>query len=209
MTEKADRKQDILLALAKMLEHGQGKKITTAALSKEVGVSEAALYRHFPSKAKMFEALIDFSEDTLFTRIRTITSDALPVQEKCARIISLLLTFAERNPGICRVLSGDALLGENPRLLQRVQQLFDRCETQLKQLIRDAEYQEHTRTSVSSGASANLLVNFAEGKIRQYIRSDFTRLPTAQLPDQWQVLSQALFVIDPNLSVQQTAVPGA
>ena len=199
---RASRKPDILQALARMLEHGQGKKITTANLAEEVGLSEAALYRHFPSKAKMFEALIDFAEESVFSRIKPISSEAIPAHEKCSRIITLLLVFAERNPGISRLLAGDALLGEEPRLLQRIQQLFSRCETQLKQILREAEYQNNERTTVSAAVAANLMVTMVEGKIRQYIRTDFTATPMAQWPEQWPVIQQTLFVDCRDPSIQ-------
>ena len=185
-----------------MLENGQGKKITTANLAAEVGLSEAALYRHFPSKAKMYEALIDFAEESVFSRIKPISTEAIPVHEKCSRIITLLLVFAERNPGISRLLAGDALLGEEPRLLQRIQQLFSRCETQLKQILREAEYQDNERTTVSAAVAANLMVTMVEGKIRQYIRTDFTATPMSQWHDQWPVIQQTLFVVCRDPSIQ-------
>ena len=198
MTERTERKQQILQAVARMLQYGQGKKITTAELAREVGVSEAALYRHFPSKAKMYEALIDFTEEALFSRISLISKENIPVQDKCNRIITVVLTFAERNPGICRLLSGDALTGETPRLLKRIQQLFERCETQLRQIIREAEYREHTATSVSGNIAANLLVALVEGRIRQFIRSDFQVLPTQGLAEQLQVIENSLFSPGPD-----------
>ena len=126
------RAQQILQALARMLETSANGKITTAALAAEVGVSEAALYRHFPSKTRMYEGLIDFIEDTIFTRVKTILSEDNDVHSRLYRILSLLLTFTERNPGITRLLTGDALTGETTRLHTRIQQFFDRLETQLK-----------------------------------------------------------------------------
>ena len=133
-TAKISRKQHILQALAGMLEATPGGRITTAALAAEVGVSEAALYRHFPSKTRMYEGLIDFIEETLFTRMRTIITEEPDAASRCYRILTLLLTFAERNPGITRLLTGDALTGETERLHKRIQQLFDRLETKLKQI---------------------------------------------------------------------------
>ena len=122
----ANRRQEILQAFAAMLEEAPGSRITTAAIARHVGVSEAALYRHFPSKAKMIEALIEFVEESLFPRIHRIAEQPLGAAEQCRQIITLLLTFAERNPGFMRLLSGDVLQGETARLRSRVRELFDR-----------------------------------------------------------------------------------
>jgi len=137
MSEKKrpDRRQQILEVLARELETHPGSRITTAALARAVGVSEAALYRHFASKAKMFEALIDFAEDSVFTLINRILDQDKDAAIRCERIMQLLLGFAERNPGITRVLLGDALVGENERLRTRVGKFFERIETQLKQVL--------------------------------------------------------------------------
>ena len=146
MIKKVSRRQQILEALAHMLEASPGERITTAKLAKEVGVSEAALYRHFPSKSKMFEGLIEFIEDTLFSRISMIVKEEQQAIVRCEKILSLLLAFTERNPGITRILTGDALAGETERLRTRVAQLFDRFETQLKQVLREAEINEGIRS---------------------------------------------------------------
>ena len=115
MTEaKVSRREQILHTLMQMLEEQSLSRITTAALAREVGVSEAALYRHFASKAKMFEGLIDFIEDTLFTRTKLIQQQELTALQQCQQMLTLLLTLVERNPGLCRLLTGEALLGENP-----------------------------------------------------------------------------------------------
>ena len=143
--KKSQRRQQILEALAQMLETGPGSRITTAGLAKQVGVSEAALYRHFPSKSKMFEGLIEFIEDTLFSRISIILNEEQLAAVRCEKMLMLLLVFAERNPGLTRILTGDALAGEHERLHIRVAQLFDRFETQLKQVIREAELREGLR----------------------------------------------------------------
>ncbi|MDT8399141.1 MAG: nucleoid occlusion factor SlmA [Pseudomonadales bacterium] len=191
-TEKVSRKEHILQALARMLESKPGGRITTAALAAEVGVSEAALYRHFPSKARMFEGLISFIEDTLFTRISRILHEEPDVRTQCEKILFLVLTFSEKNPGISRILNGDALAGESDRLRARVSQIFDRLETQLKQILREAEVREGLRTQISVTASANLLLAYVEGRIRQYGRSDFKNLPTQGWQEQWQWLQQGL-----------------
>jgi len=189
----SSRKQQILQSLARMLEATPGGRITTAALAAEVGVSEAALYRHFPSKTKMYEGLIDFIEDTLFSRIRVILSEESDTVSCCYRILTLLLTFAERNPGITRLLTGDALTGETDRLHKRIQQLFDRLETQLKQILREAEMTNSLRTTTTVTAAANMMLALAEGRISQFVRSGFQRLPTEHWPDQWSVAMTGFF----------------
>ena len=176
-----------------MLEVSPGSRITTAALAKEVGVSEAALYRHFPSKSKMFEGLIEFIEETLFSRIGLITKESSSSLEGCNKILFLLLTFTERNPGITRLLTGDALTGETERLRARVAQLFDRLETQIKQILREAEMREGVRPNMPIDAAANLLMATAEGRIAQFVRSEFKRLPTDYWNDQWLVLTQGFY----------------
>jgi TetR/AcrR family transcriptional regulator len=191
--KKSQRRQQILEALAQMLEANPGNRITTAGLAKQVGVSEAALYRHFPSKSKMFEGLIEFIEDTLFSRIKLIISEEPTAALRCEKMLLLLLAFAERNPGITRILTGDALAGESERLHGRVAQLFDRFETQLKQVIREAEMREGLRPQIPLAAAANLLMAAAEGRISQFVRSGFERAPTADWQDQWDLLMQGFF----------------
>ncbi|OED40540.1 nucleoid occlusion factor SlmA [Endozoicomonas sp. (ex Bugula neritina AB1)] len=193
MPQKISRKEQILQALAHMLESAPGERITTSALAKEVGVSEAALYRHFPSKAKMFEGLIEFIEEALFTRVSLILSDEKTALIRCEKILMLLLGFCERNPGLTRILTGDALAGETDRLRQRVTQLFERLDTQLKQILREAEIKEGLRTRMTVGVTASLLMAAAEGRIAQYVRSEFKRKPTANWSDQWHELSEIVF----------------
>jgi TetR/AcrR family transcriptional regulator len=191
--KKSQRRQQILEALAQMLEANPGNRITTAGLARQVGVSEAALYRHFPSKSKMFEGLIEFIEDTLFSRISIILSEEPDVAGRCEKMLTLLLAFTERNPGITRILTGDALAGETERLHHRVAQLFDRYETQLKQVIREAELREGLRPTIPVPEAANLLLAAAEGRISQYVRSNFSRSPTEGWQEQWQLLMAGFF----------------
>ncbi len=192
MTEaKISRKQQILQALMEMLED-PNMRITTAALAKRVGVSEAALYRHFASKAQMFDALIEFVEETIFSRATMIQQQDLSSLVQCQQILTLLLTFVERNAGLSRILTGEALMGENERLGSRVSQLFEKLETQLKQILREAEIREGLRTQDTPSSSANLLLAVAEGRIRQYSRTNFRHKPTTAWADQWAVLSQNL-----------------
>jgi len=191
--DKISRKDQILQALAIMLEETPGGRITTSGLAKQVGVSEAALYRHFPSKAKMFDGLIEFIEDTIFSRISMILNDEPTTIGKCGQSIFLLLTFAERNPGITRILTGDPLAGETDRLRIRVAQFFERFETQLRQVLRESELREGRRPQLETQAAANLMMAAAEGRISQFVRSDFARLPTQNWEVQWQALSRAIF----------------
>jgi TetR/AcrR family transcriptional regulator len=190
---KSQRRQQILESLAQMLEANPGGRITTAGLAKQVGVSEAALYRHFPSKSKMFEGLIEFIEETLFSRVKIILNEEHAAAQRCEKMLMLLLAFTERNPGITRILTGDALAGESERLHQRVAQLFDRFEMQLKQVIREAEMREGLRPQIPLHAAANLLMSAAEGRISQYVRSGFKRSPTADWAQQWGLLMQGFF----------------
>lgn len=197
---KPRRREQILQALALMLEEDSGKRITTAALARQVGVSEAALYRHFPSKARMFEGLIDFIEESLFARITRILEEVPDATARCGTILALLLGFAEKNPGLARVMGGDVLTGETARLRLRVHQLFERMEMQLKQVIREAELREGRRPRIPASAAANLLIAQAEGRISQYVRSDFKRLPTEYWEDQWTLLAGQLLRETPQVA---------
>lgn len=191
---KTPRRQQILECLARMLEASPGERITTAALAKEVGVSEAALYRHFPSKSKMFEGLIEFIEETIFSRITLILADEKSTLKRCEKILSLLLTFAERNPGLTRLLTGDALTGETERLRARIEQFFDRIETQLKQILREAELREGLQPQLPVGAAANLLIALVDGRIAGFVRTGFRRRPTDHWQEQWQLIAQSFLV---------------
>ena len=191
--KKSDRRQQILEALAQMLEASPGERITTAKLAAQVGVSEAALYRHFPSKAKMFEGLIEFIEETLFSHISTLLAEEDSAADRCGGMLTILLRFAERNPGFTRILTGDALTGETERLHARMVQLFDRFETQLKQILREAEMREGIRPMLPVNVAANLLLALAEGRISQFVRSGFQHPPTEQWPEQWQQLMTGFF----------------
>lgn len=195
---RSDRKDQILQTLAQMLEASPGSKITTAKLAANLGVSEAALYRHFPSKTRMFESLIDFVEETLFSRITQILNEESNQLTRCKKILTLFLVFCERNPGITRILSGDALTGEHARLRGRVAQVYDRIETQLRQCLRMAEVEEGWRTAIPVNTSANLLLALVEGRIAQFVRSDFGLLPTRAWDEQWSVATSGLSVPVPS-----------
>lgn len=191
-SEKISRREQILQALAAMLENNPGGRITTANLAAEIGVSEAALYRHFPSKAKMFEGLISFIEEAVFSRINRIMQDFNHADQRNEAILFLVLTFAEKNPGMSRLLTGDALAGEPQRLRDRTHQFFERIETQFKQIMREAELSERKMPTQTVSVAANLLTAYLEGKIHQYVRSNFKQLPTLHWQDQWILLNANL-----------------
>ncbi|EAQ97654.1 nucleoid occlusion factor SlmA [Congregibacter litoralis] len=193
MPRNVQRRQQILEALAQMLEDNPGDRITTARLAAKVGVSEAALYRHFPSKAKMFEELIQFIEDTLFQRITLILQEEDEAVARCNHILYLLITFAERNPGISRLLTGEALTGETERLRHRVNQVLDRVETQIRQVLREAELREALRPMLPLPEAANLLFSCAEGRISQFVRSEFKRSPSEGWEQQYGFLMGDFF----------------
>ncbi len=187
---KISRKDQILQSLARMLENSPGERITTAALAKEVGVSEAALYRHFPSKAKIFEGLIKFMEETLFLRISRILKEESSAELRCQKILTLLLTFSQKNPGITRLLTGDVLSGETERLRERIVQFYNRLESQLKQILREAQVRENLKPVISPTALANLLLAVVEGRIVQFVRSEFKNPPLDNWDLQWEFLSR-------------------
>ncbi len=185
---KPSRRQQILEALALQLEQSPGERITTAGLAKAVGVSEAALYRHFPSKAKMFEGLIEFIEDSIFGLITRILSEEKSSLIRCEQIVKLLLTFAEKNAGMSRLLTGEALTGETERLRLRIGKFFERFETQLKQVLREGEMNAEIQLTISVQALANMMMVLAEGHISQYVRSSFKISPLVHWSDHWHVV---------------------
>ena len=189
--KKGSRAQEILQTLARMLETSKGR-ITTASLATELGISEAALYRHFPSKTRMYESLIDFIEETIFGRVRGIVNDEPDAINQCYRILSLVIAFCQKNPGITRILNGDALAIENERLHQRVAQFFDRLESQIKQALREAEIRDGLKLYVPVSVAANLMLVSVEGKISQFVRSDFQTPPNQYWAEQWNLISSAI-----------------
>ncbi len=188
--QRGERKQQILQTLALMLEEPQPEKITTAALAQRLGVSEAALYRHFASKAQMYEGLIEFIEQTLLSRINRIVSEEADAVRQLRAILALLLGFAERNAGMTRLLMGEALVNENERLQLRVSQLHDRIEAILRQCLRIAASQQAQPSAPEAvAAHANALMCFVLGRWHQFARSGFKRLPSEFWP-----LQQALLL---------------
>ncbi|MCK6390278.1 MAG: nucleoid occlusion factor SlmA [Azonexus sp.] len=187
-SKPGERRLQILQTLAEMLETPKGEKITTAALAARLACSEAALYRHFASKAQMFEGLIEFIEQSLFGVINQITAEEANGFRQIEQVVGLLLNFAQRNRGMTRVLIGDALVNENERLQSRINTLLDKLEAALKQSLRIAATQDKLKPDADFGALANLLRCYVMGRWEQYARSGFTREPLAQWPQQWPML---------------------
>ncbi|WP_293006002.1 nucleoid occlusion factor SlmA [Nitrosomonas sp.] len=185
-SEKLSEKKDqILQALAEMLEHPQRLKITTAALAKKLGISQSSVYRCFPNKSQMFEALIEFIEKTLFVLINKILQEEHSATQKIENLLLLLLGFSRKNPGMTRILVNDVLINENEHLQLRVNQLHDRLEATLKQALRFAasEGQINRNVNVNVTARANLLLCFVIGRWYQFVKSEFERDPLAD----WEV----------------------
>lgn len=192
MTTKPNRKEQILATLAHMLETSPGQRITTKSLAAELGVSEAALYRHFPSKARMFEGLIEFTEEAVLSRINQVMEVEKDTLVRCEMMLRVVLTFIERNPGITRVLTGDALMGEHERLRSRVQNLFTKIESNIKQALRERRLRENVQSRLDEAVLANLLMAYADGKIAQFVRSEFKLKPTQEFDAQWQTIAHQL-----------------
>jgi TetR/AcrR family transcriptional regulator len=177
-----ERRVQILQALAAMLEQPGAERVTTAALAARLDVSEAALYRHFASKAQMFEGLIDFIEQSIFSLVNQITEREAHGREQAAQIVTMLVQFAEKNPGMTRVMVGDALVHENDRLQQRMNQFFDKIESNLRQALRGAASADGSSTpTVDAQVRASALTSFTVGRLQRFARSGFRRLPSEHL----------------------------
>ena len=174
---KGERRLEILKALAQMLEAPKWEKITTAALAEKLGVSEAALYRHYASKAQMYEGLIEFIESSVFTLANQITADESDGHRQCEKLVEMLLAFAEKNPGMVRVMTGDALVGEHERLQARMNQFFERLESTLKQSLRVASDDD-------AAGRAGALLRYVLGCLHQYAKSGFAKKPTESFSSQ-------------------------
>jgi len=182
-----ERRVQILQTLAAMLENPRGEKVTTAALAGRLDVSEAALYRHFASKAQMFEGLIEFIESTLFSLVNKIQSESADGIAQAEQIVAMLLAFAEKNPGMTRVLIGDALVNEDERLQARMNQLYEKLEASLRQSIRVA--QMGNAWHGDAAADAAVLFAFAMGRWQVFAKSSFKRLPQ----ESWELVRKFLF----------------
>jgi TetR/AcrR family transcriptional regulator len=178
-----ERRVQILQALATMLEQPGADRITTAALAARLEVSEAALYRHFASKAQMFEGLIEFIEQTVFTLVNQIAEREAAGPAQAARIVAMLVQFAEKNPGMTRVMVGDALVYENERLQQRMNQFFDKIEASLRQCLRAPAEADpaNPAPTVEAQVRASMLTAFVVGRLQRFARSGFKRMPSEHL----------------------------
>jgi TetR/AcrR family transcriptional regulator len=177
-----ERRVQILQALATMLEQPGSERITTSALAARLDVSEAALYRHFASKAQMFEGLIEFVEQSVFTLVNQISEREADHAARTRKLVVMVLQFAEKNPGMTRVMVGDALVLENSRLQDRMNQFFDKLESSLKQSLRDAAALAGAATpTVDAQVHASVLVAFMVGRLQRFARSGFKRLPSEHL----------------------------
>lgn len=172
-----ERRVQILQTLASMLERPGAERVTTAALAAKLDVSEAALYRHFASKAQMFEGLIEFIESSVFSLVNQIAEREQNPSARLGKTLAMVLQFGEKNPGMCRVMAGDALVFENERLQERMNQLFDKLESHFKQNLRDLVAGSSTPT-VQAQAQASMLTAFCMGRLQRYARSGFKRMPT-------------------------------
>ena len=179
---KGERRLEILKALAEMLEAPKWERITTAALAAKLEVSEAALYRHFASKAQMYEGLIEFIETTVFSLANRITQDEADGRRQCEKLVEMLLAFAEKNPGMVRVMTGEALVGEHERLQARMNQFFDRFEATLKQSLRVA-------SDADNAARAGTLLRYVLGCLQLFAKSGFARKPTESFATQRRYLT--------------------
>ncbi|KAA3629409.1 MAG: nucleoid occlusion factor SlmA [Proteobacteria bacterium] len=189
---RGDRRREILEALAHQLETSPGERMTTAGLAASLDISEAALYRHFASKAQMYEGLLEFAEESVFERVNRILEEERGTLGRIDKMVTLVLLFAERNPGITRLLIGDALVGETARLRDRVEQFFDRLETHFRQVLREGEISQSQEGRVAVPAVAELLVNLLAGKMQHYVRSGFKRKPSDNWEVQWRRICAAL-----------------
>ena len=173
-----ERRLQILQTLANMLEKPGAERVTTAGLAAQIGVSEAALYRHFASKAQMFEGLIDFVDQSTMGLIRQVTDRESPGPQQVGRIVALLFQFAEKNPGMSRVMIGDALVFEHERLQERINLLFDKIEAQLRQSLKTTASATPT---ADAQVLASVLVAFIQGRLQRFARTGFKRLPSEHL----------------------------
>ncbi|HIC27370.1 MAG TPA: nucleoid occlusion factor SlmA, partial [Gammaproteobacteria bacterium] len=183
---------DIMQNLAKMLEAKGPVKVTTASLARECGITEAAIYRHFPSKKKIYEGLVEFCEQSLFDLIGDINSSKDPYLKKVSRIMILLVSFSEKNPGLARLLTREAFSVEEASLDDRIKQMFSKIELQIKQNLQKYEQETKKKLAMPSASSANLLLAFVEGVIQQFVRSGFSEKPSLRISDQVKFLSESL-----------------
>jgi len=192
MDKLKPRQLDIMQSLAKMLQAKGPVKVTTASLANECGITEAAIYRHFPSKRKIYEGLVDFCEQSLFDLIGDINSSKEDYLKKVSKIMILLVSFSEKNPGLARLLTREAFSIDEASLDDRIKQMFSKIELQIKQNLQKYEQQTKKKLALPSASSANLLLAFVEGVIQQFVRSGFTEKPSQRISDQAAFLTGSL-----------------
>ena len=192
MDKLKPRQLDIMQSLAKMLQAKGPVKVTTASLANECGITEAAIYRHFPSKKKIYEGLVDFCEQSLFDLIGDINSSKDDHLKKVSKIMILLVSFSEKNPGLARLLTREAFSIDEASLDDRIKQMFSKIELQIKQNLQKYEQQTKKKLALPSASSANLLLAFVEGVIQQFVRSGFTEKPSQRISDQAAFLTGSL-----------------
>ena len=192
MDKLKPRQLDIMQSLAKMLQAKGPVKVTTASLANECGITEAAIYRHFPSKRKIYEGLVDFCEQSLFDLIGDINSSKEDYLKKVSKIMILLVSFSEKNPGLARLLTREAFSIDEASLDDRIKQMFSKIELQIKQNLQKYEQQTKKKLALPSASSATLLLAFVEGVIQQFVRSGFTEKPSQRISDQAAFLTGSL-----------------
>jgi len=190
---KINRREHILKVLTIELEKKLGLPITISSLANSVGVSEAALYRHFPSKSKMFESLIAITEDSIFVLINRALDEESDPTKCCEKIIYIALSFFERNPGITRIFIGDVLLGENEQLHFKVMQFFEKIESQIRQILRESNLGNGPRPISDINSVANQILIYIEGKLSQFVKSSFRKKPTEYFEVQWRIIKAGSF----------------
>ena len=192
MDKLKPRQLDIMQSLAKMLQAKGPVKVTTAALANECGITEAAIYRHFPSKRKIYSGLVDFCEQNLFDLIANINSSDEESLVKTKKILVILVTFCEKNPGLARLLTREAFSVNETSLDERIKLLMSKIELQIKQNLQKFEQESKKKLSLTTASSANLLLACAEGLIQQYVRSGFEDVPTKRANEQFDFLINSL-----------------
>ena len=191
--EKVSRKIQIMQTLASMLEDREPVKITTAELAKRTNITEAAIYRHFPSKRRIYQELVEFFEDSIFPRIVSIKKDSAP-DEVAGNIVMLILTFCDKNKGISKILNREALSVDESKIEDKVNLLFDRLALEIKQSFQNYEKETKNKLSLNAGSAADLVVSCLEGQIQIFIRSKFKRDITHSWNEHWQIIKKAIFI---------------
>ena len=191
--EKVSRKIQIMQTLASMLEDREPVKITTAELAKRTNITEAAIYRHFPSKRRIYQELVEFFEDSIFPRIASIKKESAP-DEVVGNIVMLILTFCDKNKGISKILNREALSVDESKIEDKVNLLFDRLALEIKQSFQNYEKETKNKLSLNASSAADLVVSCLEGQIQIFIRSKFKRDITHSWNEHWQIIKKAIFI---------------